>query len=74
MFGYVVAAACVFAGYAMPNMTSSAKPLITIAPTFLFRIIFPPEIFVSRGNALARSVLSLHHLPSSAGLGLRLSC
>jgi hypothetical protein len=49
MFGYVVAAACDFARSAMPNTSSSATPLIKVVPTFLFRIIFPPENgFVAR--------------------------
>ncbi len=31
---------CEIARYAMPKTISSVKPLITIIPTFFFRIIF----------------------------------
>src|SRR6266403_2607333 len=38
-----VVASCAIAWYAVPSTTSSAKLLIAIAPTFFFRIVFPPD-------------------------------
>src|SRR5215469_4715631 len=44
IFGYGVGASCAITSYAVPSTTSSAKLLIAIAPTLLFRIVSLPRM------------------------------